>query len=292
MRPWFIALSLTVMPLSAVAADAKISYRTMLGDGCQYRGCVGQIVGYPAPVVLLVPARPRLLRIHFHGFSERLSAQGSPQGPLNPAYDWNNTAYPTPEAAIRAFELNAPDSPMKIAHSYRMASSVCGQRELVVVPTSRGRCDTYKKIFTSPESLVEFVVKVRDSLKTPATPVHLSAHSGAGKVLRSMLAHETGELTISRVSAFDAFYHSQDAQGPLAWARRMPSRSLRSVVLSRGAPSHHAQRQLGFTTGRGLGNGSRLESLQLDEERGHDHWSLVRSHWTGDQKKPRRSEAF
>lgn len=173
-----------------------------------------------------------------------------------------------------------PESPLNLARAYDMSSSVCRRRELVVVPTSRGRCDTYKEEFPTPSSFADFVSEARDLLNAPSTPLHLSAHSGAGKVLRSVLTEETSALSVSSVSVFDAFYHPDDARLLLAWALRFPGRNLRSVVLSEGVPRLHAHRELGFTPGRELRNGSRLQSLRLGV--GHDHWSIVRSQWLGE----------
>lgn len=252
-------------------AHARVSCRNVTMSGCEMKACVGKVSGYPVVVASLIPRKAKSIRIHLHGFSEQLSAKGIPTGPYNPSYDWNNVKYRTIESAILAFEKKAKDSPLKTLEAYQMGASVCQLNEIVVMPTSRGHCDTYKKVFTTPESFGAFVTE----LGFPSgLPLHLSGHSGAGKIMKNILRYDIPELTlINKVSAFDAFYAPGEAEALISWARRSPERQVKSVVLETGPPQKYAA--IAF----GRRNSSQLENIKVSKNQGLDHWSLVRAFW-------------
>ncbi len=267
--------------LFTIPALASLHCRPQLADGCVLTACVGTIGNYPAPVVALWPPGPRSLRVHLHGFSERVDSSGALLGPYQPDYDWDNVRYPTPEAATRAFAEDRADSPAKLLRAYGMARQMCQRGEAVVVPTSRGHCHTYAQHFISPRTLGRFVEEVHGALGFPASlPLHLSGHSGAGKTMQAVLAAETPTLArLERITAFDAFYSSAQTQALSDWAYRRGRRQVRVVVLNSGSPRAYARRAWRFPR-HNLPNGSQIHSHTVTEAEGADHWSLVRDFWT------------
>lgn len=269
-----LSLLLLIFP-----AKAGLHCRPYRADGCVLTACVGSLGDYPAPVVALLPARARSLRVHLHGFSERMDAAGVALGPYHPAYDWDNVRYPSVSAATAAFATGMPESPAKLLSTYGMGQQMCQLREAVVIPTSRGRCDTYAQVFTSPAAFGKFVTNTHEALGLPALPLHLSGHSGAGKIMKLILGADVPTLArLERITAYDAFYHRDETRALTDWALRRGGRQLRVMVLRPGPPEEHARRAWA-TPVHSFSNGSSVQTHALPASAGHDHWSLVRDNW-------------
>ncbi|MBY0516659.1 MAG: hypothetical protein K2P81_07120 [Bacteriovoracaceae bacterium] len=249
-----------------------------LNSTCELESCLFEIPGYSEPVSVLKPKVIKSIRLHLHGFSEKLDAQGNSLGPFNASYDWNNLKYNTWALAKAAFEARKPDSTELIFKSYAMESSSCLQGEMIVIPHSRGKCTTYKSLFKSPDDMSQFLDKVKSLSETRSQlPIHFSAHSGAGAVAKILFETDSSfAQSVSKVSLYDAFYQEGEAEALLAWTNSNSKKSLRVMNLAGGSPSRYAK-VLG--SARVLSNGSVITPIVIEKAAGLDHWQLVKQYW-------------
>lgn len=159
--------------------------------GCQivveendnYTHCLNTLAQYPEPVHIFIPkkldkSKPIGMNIHFHGHN----LQG-----------------------YSHFDKKYAD--------YGEFLSKAKTNSILVIPESRGNCETYDKFFKSPKDSFDFI----NNSKTLFTPLKMnsltfSGHSGAYRVLNSIFGHhgleENINIPVNGVALIDATYGS------------------------------------------------------------------------------------
>ena len=223
---------------------------------CSYQECLMKLKSYPQEVLVLVPESSESVRIHFHGFILG----------LYPEYE---TTLP---GMIQAFNLE---------------SRICQSKEVVIVPRSLGKCETFEETFTSSES----VRSLLSELNLTGLPLHLSAHSGGGKTLARLLRTD---LQVNRISLFDALYGQTEKNNVARWYRQVqgkmrlvsvketsPNRWMNELIRDLGArvqTSEQSQRGISYE----VQLGSRL--IHLSRPAGPEgslraHYQVLRETW-------------
>jgi hypothetical protein len=159
---------LTSLRLQSFKCQTKIQ-----GD-CSYQECLGTLPSYPRPVLIIVPAKIESLRLHFHG--HKLGK------------------YPE-------YEKDLPS----MVKSFGLTSSLCLGSEVAVFPESSGNCTTYDSVLKDQSSIDTFSKDLHAALgqNLKSAPLHISAHSGGGRVLSRFLTYG---ISASKVSVFDGIY--------------------------------------------------------------------------------------
>lgn len=186
-----------------------------LNDVLAYELRVIQTQGYSRPWIVVSAdgadfSKLNQGRIHFHGWTQ-YRENGKP---YHPHYDflWEN-----------------PDKSPDIEDLKKFVEAYGVQREveknpdmLMVIPVSRGRCDDYPQIHqvSTFDQAVQNLLQELGIAFPDFKFVHLSAHSGGGKVLSELLekASESRFLSPSaKVTLYDAIYGEDWKNRILIW---------------------------------------------------------------------------
>ena len=178
-----VTLSLGAAPLcesissQEVAASLKLqSFQCQVKTqgNCSYQECLGTLPSYPMPVLIVIPQKIESLRLHFHG--HKLG--------LYPKYEKSLSSM------LSSFELN---------------TSLCNGTEVAIFPGSKGKCSTYDQVLKEKTGIEIFLKDIHLALgnNLKSAPLHISAHSGGGRVLSRFI--KSGVPT-AEVSLFDGIY--------------------------------------------------------------------------------------
>ena len=162
--------------------------------GCQkvveenkdYTHCLSKVSNYPEPVHIFIPkkldkTKPISMNIHFHGHNLA-------------GYDHFDKKYADYGDFLSKSKINS----------------------ILVIPESKGNCSTYDKFFQSADNSYDFI-NASKKLFTPLaiTSLSLSGHSGAYRVLNTIMGHrnleENIKIPVSGVGLFDATYGSTNS---------------------------------------------------------------------------------
>jgi hypothetical protein len=172
-----------LFPLSTLATPEALvnnlissgfSCRVKTIAGCSYTECNGGSSFYPLPLYFAIPKKISGLRLHFHGHI-----------------------------------LNAPDTrvfegpPSQMMTGFGLEEEICQSQEIILIPPSLGKNETYKKVFDSSLTWEKFIRGLDELLKSKVPLAHLSGHSGGGKFVA--LALENNVKT-KKVSIYDGIY--------------------------------------------------------------------------------------
>lgn len=148
--------------------------QTKTQGNCSYQECLGSLPSYPKPVLIVVPEKIESLRIHFHG--HKLG--------IYPEYEKNLSSM------VKSFGLNA---------------SLCEGTEVAIFPESSGKCATYDETLKDKASIETFTKEIHAALgqNLKSAPLHISAHSGGGRVLSRFL---NSGIPTAKVKVFDGIY--------------------------------------------------------------------------------------
>ncbi|MBL7665851.1 MAG: hypothetical protein JNM93_12015 [Bacteriovoracaceae bacterium] len=179
-------------------------------EGCDYHECEGQIPQYSQPIRIAIPAATHTLRIHFHG--HRLQ--------LLPQYDKNL------ESMIKSFGLS---------------TRLCKNNETVIFPGSIGNCKNYDQELKEKSQIQSFVKAVNSLFDNALIdlPLHLSAHSGGGRVLSRFLSEQVAP---NQVTIYDGIYSEETKKIVENWLTSSGGK-FRSVAASGSdlKPFRHAE---------------------------------------------------
>jgi hypothetical protein len=178
------------------------------GD-CSYQECLGTLPSYPKPVLIIVPSKIESLRLHFHG--HKLGK------------------YPE-------YEKDLPS----MVKSFGLTSSLCSGTELAVFPESSGNCTTYDTVLKDKSSIETFSKDLHAALgqNLKSAPIHISAHSGGGRVLSRFL---TSGITTSKVSVFDGIYSENVKNSLRDWYKATDGSLMLATIKGMSPEAYTAQ---------------------------------------------------
>ena len=247
--------STTSSPTS-VASDESSTIQRLQSKGftCSAKDggtqCVGRLPGYPEKVAVLVPAGYQdkgKYVVHLHGF-----VLG---GPRDSSF----------EAILNDF-------------SFLSRMKEAGVRDsLMVIPASKGKCDTYHSIFTGSGAFNQFMGSVTDATgHTRADHVTLSGHSGAYVPLAAILTNKKPSgyaAQIDKVGLYDATYFGDGSYSNTFsdWVASSPSHQLTSVYR---AGAHGTQAGSQAIQKRAPSSRTTVYST-AKLPHGDNHWDLV-----------------
>lgn len=174
---WSVSLSFASSEILTSLQAQNFLCQSMNVANCTYQECLGTLPNYPKPVLIVVPKKIAALRLHFHGHK---------LGKF-PAYEKNLSSM------VKAFGLN---------------DNLCTDSEVVVFPESSGNCTTYDESLKDQATIETFIKDLHSatSQNLKSAPLHISAHSGGGRVLSRFLSSGT---TTAKVSVFDGIYSEE-----------------------------------------------------------------------------------
>ena len=184
-------------------------------EGCSFQACLAPpTASYPRPPLVLKPAPSRTpvpVRVHFHGWTQD---EGLAR---NPDYDFS---WPEPSSNPDL------DQTEIFWQSYALHTGACSPNpEIVLIPLSRGHNDDHRLWFKNPKTFQSYLEQILPGPGTDQARIddlHLSAHSGGGKILASILDVEDSRIT--RVKMLDAIYSKETASKIQTWLTRPHSR--------------------------------------------------------------------
>ena len=181
------------------------------GD-CSYQECLGSLPSYPRPVLIIVPAKIESLRLHFHG--HKLGKY--------PEYEKDLPSM------IKSFGLNA---------------SLCSGTELAVFPESSGNCTTYDTVLKDQPSIEVFTKDLHAALgqNLKSAALHISAHSGGGRVLSRFL---TSGIATSKVSVFDGIYSESVKNSLRDWYKTSDGKLMLATIKGMSPETYTGQLKL------------------------------------------------
>lgn len=237
--------------------SSGFSCREKVVSNCAYTECNGKISPYPRPVYFAVPKEFSFLRVHFHGHLLNLASTTRYEGP--------------PAEMVKGFDLEA---------------RICLGNEIVIIPSSTGKNDTYKSYFVSAQSWKSFITSLTDLLKLKNSRLHLSGHSGGGKYVALAIANQ---VVPHRVSVYDGVYseetlrsieafHAQ-AEAPVlltAVTKQSPDRFISSLIDRLGISG--VKMVIGGTSFTSFSN-STFRYLRRLESGSMAHFTIVTETW-------------
>lgn len=167
-------------------------------DGCTYKECSGNAAFYPKEIYFALPAKISSVRLHFHGHILNL-----------------------PET--RVFE----GSPSKMIKGFQLQKDICQSEEVVIIPQSIGKNDTYKAYFAGTEAWEKFKKGLALLLKMDVPTFHLSGHSGGGKFVGLALDNK---VIAHQVSLYDGVYSDETIMSMERYMEKKFSKFLFSAV--------------------------------------------------------------
>ena len=175
---------------------------------CHYRSCLlppDETYGRPSLVLYPIPSLPNTpIRVHLHGWTQD---EGQPR---NEDYDieWLDSKTNPSLSDLKKFW-----------NAYGLFQGPCSTHpEIVVVPLSRGHNDDHLKYFTTPDVFNRYLGSIAGQLRAiqpSQSEIHLSAHSGGGKILSQVL--ELKDQKINRIKIFDGIYHASTGDQLSRW---------------------------------------------------------------------------
>jgi hypothetical protein len=169
-------------------------------NGCRYEICESKFESYPLPVLMAFPGKRFPLtfetigsvRLHFHGYSQK--ADGSP---------WNADYDPALDSTGK------PTEPWtKIFDAYDMERSVCAaDPELLVIPISKYRCDTYREVLTEQSKINLFLNDFQSLMgsKIPDGMLTISAHSAGADWISQLI--KSPDVRLGKMILYDGLYN-------------------------------------------------------------------------------------
>lgn len=144
--------------------------------------CEVKIASYPEPIAVISPKNAaQSVKIHFHGYL------------VNPQSNYDRS--------IRSYIETLSLFPSSLS-------------ERVIIPRSRGQCDTYAKHIPDFKKFLSDLGKwIPDD-----APIELSAHSGAGEFLGNWISKSEIE-NVRGVHFIDAIYSQKTADQVIAWGK-------------------------------------------------------------------------
>jgi len=179
---------------------------------CSFRVCLmdaTESYGRPSLVFYPLKAPPYLpIRVHLHGWTQESLGE-----PRNEDYD-----FPWPDAG----KTPSLDETAKFWSAYGLHRATCaGNPEILIVPLSRGHNDDHLTYLTSPEKFASYYMEIATGLSgmvPDSNEVHLSVHSGGGKILAQIL--DPDDSSIKRIKIFDGIYDAATSTRLNKWLAR------------------------------------------------------------------------
>jgi hypothetical protein len=205
----FLSFLLWAVPTQARPIACE-SYQEDSLPSCHFRSCLlppNEAYGRPSLVLYPLNPTPTLpIRVHLHGWTQD---HGQPR---NEDYDF---AWPDEMTNPTLSELE------KFWSAYGLYQGPCApQPEITVIPLSRGHNDDHLKYFINPIAFNQYfdlIAAELHAIQPSLTEIHLSAHSGGGKILSQILNPKNPR--INRIKVFDGVYHSSTSDQLNRWLR-------------------------------------------------------------------------
>jgi hypothetical protein len=209
---------------------------------CHTKLCVTNTNHFSQPMAVILPQEPaQIFRIHFLGHT---SNNGKPIS-QNGYYDHDLTT------AVLNFDFS---------------NRACGKKsnEVIVIPWSQGKCENYDREIINAKDFLRHFDTLIDIFNLP---LHLSAHSGGGRVLSRILETKSDlNFKIKNLTLYDGIYSQKEALRFSKWILENPDVHFRNVTLINGIPDQLTQKYLPL---------KKLEWTRLSPIES-DHWDLVR----------------
>ncbi len=251
-------------------------------ESCRYRAClVPKSTHYPRPTLILIPLeapKPIPIHLHFHGWAQ--DQDGSPRNPIYD-FDWTDRKSDPTLGQLRKFW-----------NAYGLHYGTCSSKsEIIAIPLSRGHNEDYDAGFPDSIGFSRYLVTLIESLSAllgSKPEIHLSAHSGGGKILARILDLKNEQIT--RIKLFDATYSSFTSTQMIAWLNA-PHENHRTLevysVTPQTAPFSNAIKIKGNTVTDGPVTETRTQNSSLKIEftldGALDHYQVVGQHFVDDE---------
>ena len=239
-----IAFSLLLFHSSLARANPWTCGPVLNREGCSFQTCLAPpTASYPRPTLVLKPAHsaaPFPVRVHFHGWTQDEGVA------RNPDYDFS---WPDPS--------NNPDLKKTAIfwQSYALQKGACSPNpEIVLIPLSRGHNDDHLLWFRTPKAFQSYLEEILPGFgknQAPTEELHLSAHSGGGKILASIIDAEDSRVT--RIKMLDAIYSKETASKVQTWLLH-PHSGIRVLELFTVTPETYASTRSVKIPGKPVGN--------------------------------------
>ncbi|MCO4794246.1 MAG: hypothetical protein KC493_11060 [Bacteriovoracaceae bacterium] len=250
--------------------------------GCAYHQCdapTNMFTTYPKPLAILIPnhmTEVKSYNVHFHGFSY-----------FNKPYDKSL------DSMVNAFEFG---------------TSTCKKTsELMIIPFSKNNKNTHHHTYLAGTMKFDgFMKEFQEAIgDQKMSPVHLSGHSGGGKVaskIVSYIEHDSNSTSATRrvksVNVYDGLYGQSWGENYSSWFKKSKGVEL-NIFSIKNSPTHNHSHTLfhrygnnaqtvtrtnpetsrPFTMKTNQWGENKIKLVQEKARGGDHHWEMNRDFW-------------